>query len=123
MTPTAFAVMVADAYPSFRLHHLHPGVCKHAVVRPELLELVGQSNGLFTSKMPAHRWKAARSHSCGMGTGPRRILLWSQMHGDEPTATLALLDILNGMLTWRSEPWFTSMVHEVSIVMHPDAES
>lgn len=29
------------------------------------------------------------------GKGPLHILLWSQMHGDEPTATAALLDIFN----------------------------
>lgn len=29
------------------------------------------------------------------GKGPVKVLLWSQMHGDEPTATMALLDILN----------------------------
>lgn len=29
------------------------------------------------------------------GKGPIRVLLWSQMHGDEPTSTMALLDILN----------------------------
>jgi hypothetical protein len=28
-----------------------------------------------------------------VGHGPRRVLLWSQMHGDEPTATAALFDI------------------------------
>lgn len=29
------------------------------------------------------------------GTGSKRILIWSQMHGDEPTATGALFDVLN----------------------------
>src|SRR6187431_2522666 len=29
-----------------------------------------------------------------LGRGPFRVLLWSQMHGDEPTATVALLDLL-----------------------------
>ena len=29
------------------------------------------------------------------GTGSTKVLLWSQMHGDEPTATMALADILN----------------------------
>ncbi len=28
-----------------------------------------------------------------LGTGKTKVLLWSQMHGDEPTATMALLDI------------------------------
>jgi len=30
-----------------------------------------------------------------IGTGPINILAWSQMHGDESTATMALLDLLN----------------------------
>ncbi|WP_411973319.1 M14 family zinc carboxypeptidase [Sphingobacterium sp. Lzh-3] len=29
------------------------------------------------------------------GHGPIKILLWSQMHGDEPTATMALFDLFN----------------------------
>lgn len=29
------------------------------------------------------------------GTGARKVLLWTQMHGDEPTATMACFDILN----------------------------
>ena len=30
-----------------------------------------------------------------LGKGDVKVLLWSQMHGDEPTATMALLDMLN----------------------------
>jgi hypothetical protein len=30
-----------------------------------------------------------------VGNGPRKIMAWSQMHGDEPTATMATFDILN----------------------------
>lgn len=29
------------------------------------------------------------------GNGPTKLLLWSQMHGDEPTATMALFDLFN----------------------------
>src|SRR5690606_10209385 len=29
------------------------------------------------------------------GKGSTGVLLWSQMHGDEPTATMAIFDILN----------------------------
>ncbi len=34
-----------------------------------------------------------------VGTGPRAVLLWSQMHGDEPSATPALLDVADYLLT------------------------
>lgn len=30
-----------------------------------------------------------------VGNGPVPVLMWSQMHGDEPTATAALMDLLN----------------------------
>jgi hypothetical protein len=30
-----------------------------------------------------------------LGTGKTKLFLWSQMHGDEPTATAALMDIFN----------------------------
>lgn len=32
-----------------------------------------------------------------VGNGPTEVLLWSQMHGDEPTATAAIFDLLNYM--------------------------
>ncbi len=34
-------------------------------------------------------------HLVTAGSGPRKVMLWSQMHGDEATATMAILDILN----------------------------
>jgi hypothetical protein len=36
-----------------------------------------------------------------MGTGPTSVFLWSQMHGDESTATMALMDLLRFL---RQEP-------------------
>lgn len=38
--------------------------------------------------------------SITFGTGPVKVLLWSQMHGDEATATMALADIL----AWMAAP-------------------
>ncbi len=34
-------------------------------------------------------------YSFTCGKGPIKVLLWSQMHGDEPTATMTLFDIFN----------------------------
>lgn len=40
------------------------------------------------------------------GTGKKKILLWSQMHGDEATATMAIFDILNFLRS--DEPEFAA---------------
>jgi hypothetical protein len=34
-----------------------------------------------------------------IGTGPVKIMVWSQMHGDEPTATAAIFDVINFLNT------------------------
>src|SRR6187401_2104180 len=38
------------------------------------------------------------------GTGPFGVLLWSQMHGDEPTATAALFDVFEYFSRHRGDP-------------------
>ena len=38
-------------------------------------------------------------HLLTVGRGERHVLLWSQMHGDEPSATPALLDVVDTLLS------------------------
>ena len=38
------------------------------------------------------------------GSGDKRILMWSQMHGNESTTTKALFDLLNTLLGTQEEP-------------------
>ena len=38
-----------------------------------------------------------------VGRGPFKVLLWSQMHGDEPTATSALFDLFEYLYRHRAE--------------------
>jgi hypothetical protein len=45
-----------------------------------------------------------RSINMITGTGPFRVLLWSQMHGDEPTATAALFDVFDYLQRHRNDP-------------------
>jgi hypothetical protein len=119
MTPSAFTNLVADAYPSFRLHHMNPGSSRYEPVRRELQELVARGGGLITMEDVGVSVEGRTLSLVRVGTGPLRVMLWSQMHGDEPTATLALLDILNGIILRRTEPWMRAMLEEISIAMLP----
>ena len=63
--------------------------------------------------------------SLSFGEGKNRVLIWSQMHGDEPTGTLALLDILYCISkTERKEPWVKELLDTVSVqcvpMLNPD---
>src|SRR5688572_28693047 len=53
------------------------------------------------------------------GTGPTKILLWSQMHGDEATATMALADILAWMTASTADGIRDRIASSLTAVMIP----
>jgi len=58
-------------------------------------------------------------HLVSFGDGPRTVLLWSQMHGDEPSATPALLDIAHFLLSRADEPAAAAVLDELTLLMIP----
>ena len=53
------------------------------------------------------------------GRGPTRVLLWSQMHGDEATATMSLSDILRFLGASGPHPLRDRLARELTVVMVP----
>lgn len=53
------------------------------------------------------------------GSGETTILLWSQMHGDESTATMALVDIINYFADPSPDPFRDALLSRLTIVMIP----
>lgn len=58
------------------------------------------------------------------GKGPLKIFLWSQMHGDEPTATSALIDMFTVLEKNRDQEWAKRIAEKVTIravpMLNPD---
>lgn len=58
------------------------------------------------------------------GKGPLKIFLWSQMHGDEPTATSALIDMFTVLEKNRDQEWTKRIAEKVTIravpMLNPD---
>ncbi len=53
------------------------------------------------------------------GNGPTRVLLWTQMHGDEPTATLATLDLWNALQDELFLPEAARLKERLTLVFLP----
>ncbi|MEM9674283.1 MAG: M14 family zinc carboxypeptidase [Bacteroidota bacterium] len=66
---------------------------KHSDVEPLLLEL--RSNSTFKVTPLGNSIEGRTIYDVSFGTGETTVLLWSQMHGNEPTATMAGLDLFN----------------------------
>lgn len=80
-------------YETYKENTISKRRIKHHEIQP-LIESLKSENGFEVSVLG----KSIEGRTISMisiGTGKTNILLWSQMHGDEPTATMAIFDIFN----------------------------
>lgn len=82
-----------DSYPRYREEALYRRRFKHADILP-LIELHA-SRGIWQVSTAGFSFEGREIKLLKAGQGATKVLLWSQMHGDEPTATMALFDIFN----------------------------
>ena len=80
-----------EAHETFKEKALTHRRFKHADMVPLLKSLTGP---LSVSQVSESLEKRA-IYQVKAGTGATKVLLWSQMHGDEATATMAMFDIFN----------------------------
>ncbi|OYV98893.1 MAG: peptidase M14, partial [Acidobacteria bacterium 37-65-4] len=63
-------------------------------------------------------------YDVSFGTGPYVVMLWSQMHGDEATATSALFDLYAYVDAHRAEPQVAGMLQALTVhtvpMLNPD---
>jgi zinc carboxypeptidase len=57
--------------------------------------------------------------SVTFGQGPTKVLLWSQMHGDEATATMALADIFRFLVEATDDPLRERLRRSLTLVFIP----
>lgn len=119
MTPATLAGSLFADYEEFRLDHLRPFNCKHGVIIPELQEMISRSDNLLKIQELGRSLEGRSINLVTGGRGEKRVLLWSQMHGDEFTATLALLDLFNFLIHRRKEEWVREMLGTVTFSVIP----
>jgi hypothetical protein len=92
-TPPSTADLAA-LWEEVRLRDLPPPpLVRHVHVEARLRRLQADAADLFTLEEVGRSVEGRSLNHVRFGTGPRHVLLWSQMHGDEPTATTALLEL------------------------------
>lgn len=88
----SFLQQVAEEYDSFSERTITTRRFKHSDIEPLLL---GLDKSLFDVQKAGESVEGRSIYLVKAGHGPVKVLLWSQMHGDETTATRALLDLFN----------------------------
>ncbi len=84
---------VYEAHPRYREPSITTRRFRHRDIEPLLLQLKNDLE--FTVTRLGESVEGRAIYDVSFGHGPTTVLLWSQMHGNEPTATMAGLDLFN----------------------------
>jgi hypothetical protein len=110
---------LAATWDAERLPLPPPPLVTHAMVEAQVARLVREGRGLFTSEVLGRSVQGRAIHHLTVGSGPKVVLLWSQMHGDEPTATSALFDLCQWLMTHREEPIVERLLEAMTLHIVP----
>ena len=96
-----------------------PFALKHEELRARLAAVAARHPGLFTIAEEGASVEGRKIPLVVLGNGPTTVLLWSQMHGDEPTATSALLDVLEHLGRTRKTPGTERLLSRLTLAIIP----
>ena len=104
-----------------RVTRLDPAQVRHADLKQYLDEL----RALGVPVEEVGRSLANREiYQMEFGRGPLRVFMWSQMHGDEPTATSALVDLFAYLRRNRHAGWVRNVEEKITLravpMLNPD---
>jgi hypothetical protein len=118
------ALGVARIWEAEHVDYGPPALLDHGRLLVYLDEAIKHGAGLYKTEPIGQSVEGRSINHVWFGTGPMHVLLWSQMHGDEPTATSALLDILHILAGHQAEPQVQRLLQQLTIhfvpMLNPD---
>jgi len=118
--PASFSPQqLADTWDRERVSWPVPPLIRHADVEARLRDVQRATPDLFTLEEIGKSVEGRSINHIWFGRGPCHVMLWSQMHGDEPTATSALFDVFEQFRRHRDEPPFARMLDALTIHVVP----
>ena len=96
-----------------------PPLLRHADLEARLQAVRAATPDLFSIEEIGRSVEGRALNHVWFGRGPFHVLLWSQMHGDEPSATAALLDLFEYIRRRRDEPEVRAVLDALTIHVVP----
>lgn len=105
-----------DDYRRFCFQGQRPGRISHAELTNQLQQLAG---GQVTVELAGKSVEDRDIFCVRAGQGPVEIALWSQMHGNEPTHTVVLVDLLRMLATAPDHPAAAAILQQCRLSFLP----
>jgi len=96
-----------------------PPLLDHPEVVKRLEKLRETAPELFELEKIGESIEGRSINHVRVGTGSLRVLLWSQMHGDESTATAALFDVFEYLQRHREDPLARRLLSRLTLHIVP----
>jgi hypothetical protein len=122
VTAAAQSPTPQDLARTWDAEHVSPPLAPlvdHAEVARRLERLRVGPDSLFSVEKIGESVEGRSINYVRAGTGPRGVLLWSQMHGDESTATSALFDLFEYLDRHREDPAVRRILSRLTLHVVP----
>jgi len=119
------AATLSALWEEVRLQERPPlPLVRHAQVEAWVGRLRASAPELFQVEVVGRSVEGRAIHHVRFGQGARHVLLWSQMHGDEPTATTALFELFEYVRRHRDSPRVRQLLSALTLhavpMLNPD---
>jgi predicted deacylase len=106
-------------YDRFRVSPIDPATIRVGDVQRILANLASTSAGRLRVEKFAESFEGRPISMVTLGDGAKRVLMWSQMHGDEPTHTAVVLDLMSYLLQSPAQPFAQEILANCTLSFIP----
>lgn len=114
-----FSKTLFESYDSYKFNEISSRRFKHAEMTKHLDSLKRSLGDLMSVEQAGLSAENRAIYLLTLGTGKTKVFLWSQMHGDEPTATMALFDLLNYIALNKNTPEVKAILKQTTLLIIP----
>ncbi|AXO79143.1 peptidase M14 [Olleya aquimaris] len=97
-----------------------PKIFGRYITLKDLTPLMDKLSDVFTIDCIGQSVLSKNIYSITLGKGPKKILMWSQMHGNESTTTKACFDLLNTLYDGRLISVLDKCTIKIIPMLNPD---
>ena len=110
---------IAELWQKEHISPANPDSLKPAALKKQLQSLAQQYADLLQLEQVGASAEGREIYLVSLGSGPQKVLFWSQMHGNEPTATCSIIDLLRFFGEHRRESWVAAILAKYRLLFIP----
>ena len=108
-----------NAFDTWDTQNLKSNISGRYITNDHIEKLLADLGDMFSISTLGYSVENRPIHAVTLGSGPKRILSWSQMHGNESTTTKAVFDCFNFFSDTSDDDFIHSLLKECTFLFIP----